>query len=341
MPESTLRRSTASGRALPAAQGGDQVAALGFASARKSERSQHRGDDVDRAHRSTVELPGGEQPWHPQNERNLDRGVVDEDRVGLLAVLAEALAVIGGDHDESSPGEPERVDLVEQDAEPAVGRGDLGVVRRGGAQAVGDRRFVGLVRVEEVDPEKEPPRASLGRPVVQPGGGATGGLGGRPVADHEELRLVLGVEVVVIAVEALVEPETAVEHDRGDESLGVEADGLQAFGEGHRSGAQGVGAVVANPVRGWKEPRQDRRVGGQSNRCGRHRVAAAHAGGCQAVEIGRARRSVAVAAQPVGSQGIDGDEQDVVGNRCGAGGEERCAQTDRDGDSGATKSRPS
>ena len=60
----------------------------------------------------------------------MDRLVVDEQAVLLLAVIAEALAVIRQQDDRRSVVELVRLQVADQPADDLVGVGDLAVVRR-------------------------------------------------------------------------------------------------------------------------------------------------------------------------------------------------------------------
>ena len=84
--------------------------------------------------------------------------VVDQVGVAGLAVLAEALAVIGGDRDDRVREAPAALEAREQAAELLVHVGDLAVVGpRREARREGLRRLVGRVRVVVVDPQEERP----------------------------------------------------------------------------------------------------------------------------------------------------------------------------------------
>jgi hypothetical protein len=73
------------------------------------------------------------------------------------------------------------------------------------------------VRVEEVHPQEEGLVLRALRPIREPRECAVHGAGRRTLADHEELGLVLGPEIVVIDIEALVQPVAASEHGRRHE----------------------------------------------------------------------------------------------------------------------------
>ena len=79
--------------------------------------------------------------------------VVDEDAVRPLAVLAEALAVIGGDDDQRAIELAGGAQIRQQPADHRVGVGDLGVVRLV-LRRVRLRGAVGFVRIVEMNPAR-------------------------------------------------------------------------------------------------------------------------------------------------------------------------------------------
>ena len=99
--------------------------------------------------------PARAAPGSFTQQRHLERLAVEQDRVLLLAVVAEPLAVVGGDDHERAVVE-RRVcaQVVEQLAHDGVGGGHLAVVRGAVARAERLRRVprdVRLVDVEEVE----------------------------------------------------------------------------------------------------------------------------------------------------------------------------------------------
>ena len=86
----------------------------------------------------------------------------------LLAVVEEPLAVVGGEHDERVVVAAELAEPVEQLAERRVGRGDLALVGRAVARALGRGRRPGRVRLVEVDEQEERLAARAAQPVERP-----------------------------------------------------------------------------------------------------------------------------------------------------------------------------
>src|SRR6185312_10219829 len=75
------------------------------------------------------------------------------------------------------------------------------------------RRMMRFVRIEQMHPEEKRLgrlRIALAVPVEY----AIDRVRSRTFADHEQLRLILAPQIVVVDVEALVEAIAAVEHDR-------------------------------------------------------------------------------------------------------------------------------
>jgi len=88
------------------------------------------------------------------HQRHVDRFVVHEQPVLLLAVIAEALAVIARDDDESAIEGARRAHRVDEPRQLRVRIRDLVVVRCPGATAIIGRRRVGRVRIVKVDPHE-------------------------------------------------------------------------------------------------------------------------------------------------------------------------------------------
>jgi hypothetical protein len=87
-------------RASATLEGSQQVGSLRRLDTGEPEDRQHRRHDVDVANGPGIGHARGEHARQAPEERHADRRVVDEDAVRRLAVLAEALAVVGGEDDQ-------------------------------------------------------------------------------------------------------------------------------------------------------------------------------------------------------------------------------------------------
>ena len=96
-----------------------------------------------------------------------------------LAVVAESLAMIAGNHDERAIEIAAGTERVEQARELRVGVGDLAVVRRLGPRRELRWRRVWRVRIVEVDPDEE----GIGGWGLGIGGIGDWGLGIRGIGD--------------------------------------------------------------------------------------------------------------------------------------------------------------
>jgi hypothetical protein len=110
----------------------EQILALGGLAAGQPEDAEHRRHDVNGADRAVVRPSRRQHAREPPDERHADGRVVDEDAVRLLAVLAEALAVVGGQDDQRVIEDAGRAEPVEEAADALVGLRDLRVVGRWG-----------------------------------------------------------------------------------------------------------------------------------------------------------------------------------------------------------------
>ncbi len=217
----------------------------------------------------------------------MQRGVVDENAVRVLAVFAERLAVIAGDDDQRLGAH--RRQRAEQTIHRPIRHRDLIVVpleRRTSRSRVAVRR----VRFEEVDPQEEggwglgAGGMIRGRCLVcsRSRAGATAdcrlttGDRGLATDDCGEPRdrfvddlgawafvgkaAVRGArKAIAVDVEAAVETELMIEREGGDEGAGPEAARVQ-FGRERRHARRHVHAVVAGAVAGRVAAAHQRRV---------------------------------------------------------------------------------
>jgi len=212
-----------------------QGAAVDLLHGRKIEEIQHRRCDVDQADVATDDLVRGD-PGTRQDQRDPLGRLVEEDAVGRLAVLAEAFAVIAGDHGDQrarfSPGRRH------DPAHLPVDEGDLAVVgsvRKAGLEGLGGD--VRPVRVVVVHPQKE--RRGQLVDALEDG---LRGVAGRALL-VVECSTLSDPHVVVVDVEAPVEPQPSIEHRRRDERHGLIAGRAESLGQHGRSGCwRGSGA---------------------------------------------------------------------------------------------------
>jgi len=179
-------------------------------------------------------------------------------------------------------------------------------------------RAVGGVRVPEMDPA-EPLSPLLG----QPGQGRSQDLFGRALGIRKSGGRPRRIGIVV-DVKSLVEPEPRVQRKRADESARGVALGLKMLGQGLEFVGHDGLAVLADAV-GWRrETQEDVGVGGKCQRRVGEGTLEKDPGGGQAVYLGRLKIFLAVTAQPVRAEGVDGHEKKVrvrPGHRTGEDGD--------------------
>ena len=263
----------------------------------------------------------------------MERAVVEEGRVGVLAVLAAALAVIGGQDDQRLLGETELADPVHDPAELLVEERDLGVVAVLELLREALRGLVRPMGVEVVQEEEEGLRRpgdlveELDAPVGDLVGLAIGlDLRGRQLDLRRRLVGVVRGELLdgliendpdvplldpPIGVETLREPVLLGEHDRCHLGVGRVARVLEDLR--HRDVLLGhdEDGVVARAVHERVGPREHRRVRGQGQGRRRDALREARPLGGEAIDVGRPGRRVPVTAQVVGPGRVDRDEYDV------------------------------
>ena len=224
--------------------------------------------------------------------------------MGRLAVLAERLAVVGGQDHERAAVLALLEDRPQQRLERRVGRGDLAVVGVRRAVGEGGRGHVRRVRLVEVD-EREARPADRGQPAR--------GLGHRDGAGtlrHLEAAAPLAARHAgVPALEAAREPEALVEHERAHEAAAAMAARLQQRGERRRVLGNAEAVVVADAVLEGMAAGEHVHVRGQRDDVVGVRRVEAHARARQPIDPRRTRPRVPVGAERVGAQRVDRDQQ--------------------------------
>ncbi len=276
--------------------------------ARDPGQRQERGGKVDGRDRVADALPArarhrlaGEDQGHVQG------GLVDEDAVGLLAVLAEALPVIGRHRDEQVARAAGLLQGLEQPAELRVAEGDLSLVRMQRGLTPGRRRLVGHVRIEEVQPDEE---ALPGSEPGEPGQRVVDHLVGGALDVQVSHRLP-GRLWGVIDLEALVEAEARVQHEAPHEGRGAPAPLGEHLRDQPRLRRQCEHGVVVHSVGSRIDTGEDRSVRGERDGCRGDRPLEENPLPGEPVEGGRPRSVAAVGTDAVGPRRVEGDEQDA------------------------------
>ena len=243
----------------------------------------------------------------------MDRRLVEEDAVRVLAVLAERLAVVARDHDEGAVVQLPFAETREEAPDRRVDARDLAVVRiLREALLVRGRRVVRVVRVVEVHPDEHRP----GGAAVEPGERTGDDLAAAPLLRRVRVGAVLArPEARVVDVEAAVEAgsdrplrvEDHRAHERGRAVAG-ELQQRREVGDRRRQRE----AEVLHPVERRVRAGEDRGV-----RDGRHRrlrVRALEHDGLAGERVERGREALPRRAEEphtVGAHGVERDEHDV------------------------------
>src|SRR5438874_3113510 len=190
-----------------------------------------------------------------------------------------------------------------------VRKGDLAVVEMSAiAAGEGFRRCVRKMRIVKVDPQKKGLPGSL----LQPAERLIHYQVAAPLSEVE-IGFVEPAEVEVIKVgfKPLVQSESGVENGRADKGGRRVAAIAQDLGQRRGVCRKLVAAEIVHPRRHREAARKDRGVRGQRDRHGSVSLREAHACARQGVDVRRLDSSVAVTAQVVRAQGVNGDEDDV------------------------------
>ena len=230
----------------------------------------------------------------------------------FLAVVTEALAVVGGDRDQGPIQKAELGELVQDGAHRLVGESDLAIVRIAGKEvAEGGRRLIGLVGVVKMEPDEERGGGALTRVAVQPAEESERGTVSPALRFEPRARRGRLLHPIIVGVEAESEAEPAVENERADESRGAIAPLVEDGGQGREALCQVEVAVVPNAMLEGIESGQDGGVRRQGDGGGGHGALEAHALGGQAVEARRPGAAVSVAPEAVRARRVEGDEKHV------------------------------
>jgi hypothetical protein len=213
--------------------------------------------------------------------------------------------VIAGEHHERRP---RRVaGCREKRTERPIHGGHFAVVRlRRVLRVEGRRRAVRRMRLVDVHPGE--PAALLPR---DPGAGARDDDAGRPLRNH---KLPAGrdrVEPAVVGIEAGRQTKARIERKCADERGCREAGRFQPRRDRFGALRQAIAAVIPDPVLERIRAREDAGVRGQRDDGVRVSKGEADTGSRQRIDVRRPRRAP-VAAERVGAQRVDGDEQHVL-----------------------------
>ena len=278
-----------------------QAAALELTGARHAEQLEHGRHHVDqfdrRLDRARSERRCADRE---QRQRHVDLLFIQRGAVVRAAVLAELLAVIGGEHHQgradavAHPGGH----AVEQPRDLAIGVGDLAVVACARRRVVGHAvRHVRLVRVEVVHPGEGARRRAKAR---------RGQAGEHRVGERVRVE---GARVGPFEAKArarvVFERRAPVEEQAGRiKRVGEPVLAEQDLGE------RGVGAGPLRGGQGGLRRREPRRMGRGEQRGDRERgLRRLRIRALKADRAGRARGDLR--KRSIGAQRVDGDQQEV------------------------------
>src|SRR5690348_15811908 len=162
------------------------------------------------------------------DQRHAYGGVVDKKTVLLLAVFAQGFAVVAEQHNPGVRIKPRTLQPFDEPRQLAVSIGNLAVVRVLSVLAEeGLGRVIRTMRIVEMEPEEEGPRAMLPQPRegrIHAGSGTA--LHQFRILFQQALR----VELVVVVIKAAVQAPAAVEHKGADDGAGGVAMVVKRFG---------------------------------------------------------------------------------------------------------------
>ena len=266
----------------------------------------HRRHDIHDAH-GIVDLPALPWPGKPEDQGDPDRTLVDEVGVVELAVLAEHLPVIAGDDDQGRLVKLEGFQALDDAPDAVVGVGDftgIEVVLK--SRCKGLWRRIGGVGIVVVQEEEE----GLALVSLQPLQSETAGLftpaftrGRCPDGSFES---------ILVGSKALVESRLRIQHEGAHDRARREASPVEHLGQRFVRVSQLVVEIVADAVTRRDGAGQHRAVSRQRHRNWGIGVREDDALLGDSIDVRGELAGIAVAAEVVGSAGVDADQEDVA-----------------------------
>ncbi len=234
-----------------------------------------------------------------------------------LAVFSKRLTVVRHDDDHGIPELVRSLEFRKQTSELLIDERDLCIVRpRPEPRQCLQRRVIRQVRIEVVHPREERGLSVRAVPRAEPAQDGVGDRAGRALVEIEHPRpIAVRRDLEVVPVETLVQPEPRVQNEAADERRGLVPVRPETLGQRRVLLAQTVDAVVENAVAGGRKPGQDGSVRWQGDRHACHRVGEQDAAAAERVDERGLGLIVAIASEPVGPDGVERHEQEVVSLR--------------------------
>ena len=269
---------------------------------------QHGRHQVGKIHQVRHE-PGRPCARQMNDERHVQRGVVDEEAMGFFSVLAQALAVIAAENDHGVLIQAFGFEEMNQASHLRIGESDFSVV--GTVLVFGrirGRGMIGIVRIVQVHPEKEFLLIVLAEPVQGHVGHQVAGT-----LHFFQIRFLqaIEVEVVVVEIESAIQSKARIEHRRADHGAGRISMFLEHGSQGGLARAQFVGGEIVHAAPHGVSSGKHHGVRGQRDRHRSVGALKARAVGGERVDVGSANLLVAVASEMVGAQRVDSDDHHI------------------------------
>src|SRR6266849_3217567 len=191
------------------------------------ERIQNRRSDVEQTgwFRDAV-LRNMFGPCRPvKDEGHMKRALINEIAVCALTVFVEALAVIGGEHDQRFAQKATAFEVRQKISEHPIDVSQLRFITRlTAAQARVRREIVGCVQIVEMEEQEERGVCIL----IEPADSRSRHLSARPLQiTHVRDGLVMKIERAVVNIEIAAQSETPVRYETAHERCGMVAGILQ------------------------------------------------------------------------------------------------------------------
>jgi hypothetical protein len=248
----------------------------------------------------------GFQAGAADDEGNPERRIVGEISMGFFSVLAQGFSVVAGEDDDGVVQDSLFPDIIEQLLQGGVDISHFSVIRP--VLIKSQERFrglIGIVRVITVNPEK-PGRGLTRKPLER----SFHDYLGFSLPENLPFRLP-AVKFIIINIEALVEPESMVKRKAPDKGCRGIALFLEMLGQRQKVLANDKIAVVVDSVHERSRSQENISVRRKSGRGLGEGSRKQNSMFGEAVDVRSFDVPRAVAAQSIGPQGVDRDQQQV------------------------------
>ena len=287
---------------------GKQTASLHLRRNVQPDGVQHGGHQIDERYR--IGNRAGRSIFRqPDDQRHMHGGVVDEKAVRPFAVLSQTFAMVAAEHDDRVPIDSFLFQEAEKPPDLFIGKRDFSIVGLCRILAtIRLGRTIRKMRIVEMHPKKKLLLRILRQPVQ------------RHIGHHiartlhlVEIRFVqtAEIEVVIIKIKSLIQSKARVQNRGGNHRPRLVPGLLEHRGQRGLQGTEFVAAEIVHAAQHRVGSRQHGRVRRQGHGNDREGTLKARSIRSQAVDVRRLDLLVSVAADMIGAQRVNRDQDHI------------------------------